>query len=114
MIYGTWQKKVTTVCTHVNINRYVHSSRYIFRCCVHFFRQAERNLDVTLFQMPIVGVSKVEENSLLHVIGVHHLQLLSRSRKKWKYDNAKEDRSSKPTTLGRVNSSNLHSERGDI
>ena len=53
-------------------------------------------MDVTLSQMP------VKENSLLHVIGVHHLQLLSRSRKKGKYDNAKEDRRSKPLILGQT------------
>ncbi len=71
-------------------------------------RDANRRgiLDVTLSQ------TQVEENSLLHVIGVHHLQLLSHYGKKGKYDNTKEDRSSKPTTLGRVNSSNPHSERG--
>ena len=50
-----------------------------FRCCVPFFGQAARNLDVTLSQTP------VEENSLLHVIRVHHLQLLSHSLKEGKY-----------------------------
>lgn len=56
-----------------------------FRCCVSFFGQAGRNLDVTLSQTP------VEENSLLHVIRVHHLQLLGHSLKEGKYDNVKED-----------------------
>ena len=54
-------------------------------CYVPFFRQAARNLDVTLSQTP------VEENSLLHEIRVHHLQLLSHSLKEGKYDNIKED-----------------------
>ena len=55
------------------------------RCCIPFFGQAARNLDVTLSQTP------VEENSLLHVIRVHHLQLLGHSLKEGKYDNVKED-----------------------
>ncbi len=50
-----------------------------FRCCVPFFGQAARNLNVTLSQTP------VEENSLLHVIRVHHLQLLSHSLMGGKY-----------------------------
>ncbi len=64
-----------------------------FRCCVPFFRQAARNLDVTLSQTP------VEENSLLHIIRVHHLQLLSHSLKERKYDNIKEAMIHDPDTL---------------
>ena len=47
-----------------------------FRCCMPFLGQAARNLDVTLSQTP------VEENSRLHVIRVHDVQLLSHSLKK--------------------------------
>ena len=111
--YGTWQKKVSVLSTEVYfpqkqicieaLYRIIYDTSYgeceIIPCsssrdefldpdfciCKPFFGQAARNLDVTLSQTP------VEENSLLHVIRAHRLQLLSHSLKEGKYDNIKAD-----------------------